>query len=321
MKKLITAACWLLSLSIILPLPALAFGQMTQPINITNAMRGQKINQELIIVNSDNKQIGVSFSAEGQIKDWVQFYQPKDLKTAVTTATIPAKSNLNMIAIIAVPDGVANGEYTGVISATNALDKDLNNDKASASLSQKIDRQVTVKVTDKENIKLAVSVIPENYDVALNEALKIRIIYDNQSNINLNPQISFKIKQGDQTVYNVIYPYPDGEETVNSMGQHEIPALSIPTTSLSKGKYLAQLQFMRGDQVLAEEEFGFSVGSNRAVLGTKIFNLYSGKLLLVVALALIIVLAFFGKQIKSKFISKKEATIKLRQSRKKMSNT
>lgn len=283
----------------VLPISASALGQMSQPINITDAIRGQKINQELIVVNNENKQIWVEFTASGDIKDWVKFYLPSDLKNSLATTTAESGKNLNMIAIFSIPNDIPNGEYKGFVSVSNMPDLYVNKEQSGSSVTQKIDRQVTIKISDQETVKLEASVIPETYDLSQNQDLKVRIIYDNQSNISLSPSISFKIKNDKQTVYNVIYPYPDGVPAVNSRGYFEIPALKIPTTGIAKGEYLAQLQFLRGDKVLSEKQFGFSIGTQDSTFATKITDLFDGKsggLLALAALAIIIIIGMMVKR-------------------------
>lgn len=302
MKKKFQIFAFILASVLVLPLAASALGQMSQPINITDAIRGQKINQELIVVNNENKQIWVEFTASGDIKDWVKFYLPTDLNNPLATTTAEEGKNLNMIAVFSIPNDIPNGEYKGFVSVSNMPDLYVAKDQSGSSVTQKIDRQVTIKISDQESVKLEVSVIPETYDLSQNQDLNVRIIYDNQSNISLSPSISFKIKtsnQDEKTVYNVIYPYPDSVAAVNSRGYFEIPALKIPTTGIVKGEYVAQLQFLRGDKVLIEKQFSFSIGTQGSAFATKITDLFDGKsggLLALAALAIIIIIGMMVKR-------------------------
>jgi len=299
---------FILTVFLVLPISASALGQMSQPINLTNAMRGQQINQEMIVVNNDDKQIIAEFSASGQIKDWVKFYLPGDLKNFKATTTIEARTNLNLIAVFSIPQDIPNGEYKGFISVANLPDLYVAKDQSSASLTQKIDRQVTIKISDTETVNLAVSVIPETYDLTLNQPLNVRIIYDNQSNVSLTPAINFKIKKDEQTVYNVIYPYPEGVAPVNSRAYFEIPALSIPTAGLAAGQYSAQLQFLRADKVLEEKQFGFSLGSPTSASGEKAAGFFGGKLNGWLGLLAVILVIIIGLLVKRKLDIRKKSS-------------
>lgn len=286
------------------PVSVLALGQMSEPINITNALRGAQINQEIIAVNTDAKPITVVLTAAGDIKDWVKFYKPGDLKNSVATTTIPAQANLNMVAVISVPANAPNGEYKGALSVTSVPDKAAQTDQSSAAMSQKIDRQVTIKVSDTETVVLEASVIPKSFDIKPGDPLSVRIIYDNRGNISLTPSINFKIKTNDdaaKTVYNVIYPFPDNESAINPQAIQEISALEIPTTNLANGKYLTQLSFMRSDKVILDKQFAFSIGTQSSALTG---NLGSSKMIWLYVLLAVILLVIAGWFLKNRMNSK-----------------
>ena len=293
------------------PASVFALGQMSQPINISDGLRGQKINQQIIVINNEQKKAIVEFSASGQIKDWVKFYNPQDLKNPVSTSSIEVGKNLSMTAVFSIPNDVPNGEYKGLVSVSSVPDQYVAKEQSSASVRQKIDRQVAIKISDSEVLKLDVSVIPETYDLTLNQPLNVRIIYDNQSNIRLTPSISFKIKQNEQTVYNVIYPYPDNAAPVNSKGNFEIPALKIPTDNLAKGEYYAQLQFLKGDKVLVEKQFGFSIGGGAVFSTTGIRDIFKNNLVWLFGLIALMILALIAWQAKKNPNIKKDIVKRL----------
>lgn len=304
---------FILAIFLILPISASALGQMSQPINITNALRGEKIHQEIIAVNTEDKQIAIELTAGGDIKDWVKFYMPKDLNNPIATTTIPGKSNLNMTAVFSIPAETPNGEYKGVVSVTRMPDLYKPKDESSASLAQKIDRQVTIKVSDQEVISLEASVIPKTYDIKMGEPLSVRVIYDNRSNISLKPLINFKIKTNDQSekvVYNVIYPYPEGEPAVNPQAIQEIPALEVPTMNITSGEYVAYLEFLRGDKVILEKRFGFTIGAQSFVFTTKIIDLIKNNLNGILGLLAVILLVIVGLMMKRNMDLRKSFTKK-----------
>ncbi len=324
MMKIIKFFAFILAACLVLPLSASALGQMSEPIDIKDAMRGQQINQEIIVINNEDKKIAVEFTASGQIEGWVKFYKPGDLKNQVSTTSAEVGKNLNMIAVFSIPNDIPNGEYTGYVSVSNLPDLYVDKNQSGASLTQKIDRQVTIKISDTENVKLEVSVIPETYDIGLNQPLKVRVIYDNQSNISLTPSVSFKIKTADEegkTVYNVIYPYPEGVAAVNSRGYFEIPALEIPTTGIAKGKYLAQLQFIRGDKSLIDKQFSFSVGAPSSAFASKIGAIFGGNSIWLFGLLALILLGIAGWLYKKNSNLKQSLKIKFKNLKKKFART
>lgn len=281
-----------------------AIGLVTQPIVISNALRGQKVQESLTIVNSENQLVLVNFVSEGQVKDWVKFYQEDNEKTAVSSTTIAARTNLKIRAIISIPADVANGEYKGALSIIKAADAKYTKDESVTSIAQKISRSVTIKISDSEILKLAASVIPKTFDLLPNEPLSVRIIYDNQSNISLRPSIGFKIVNEEKTVYNAIFPYPESEPDVKSRAIYEIPALEIPLSNVPTGDYQAKLEFMRGDKVILENHFALTIGGQKALvsntalgnsdISSKIMPFFRNNLSWLIVLFIILVAAFAG---------------------------
>ena len=257
---------------------AAAIGQMTAPIIIENAMRGEDVHQAITAVNTDPRPAVIQFSAGGQIEKWTKFYLVSDLKNPISTSTVASSSNFTVTAVFSVPADAANGEYSGAISVTKLADELEAKNESQTSIAQKIDREVVIKVSDQEKISLQISVIPKKYNLLPGEPMEIRIIYDNQSNVQLKPAINIKLQNAEKIWQNVIYPYPDGVEAVKSLGRQEIPALSIQTLGLPNGRFAANLIFTRGEETLAEKEFSFSIGPSSLVGTLSVSNWFAGKL-------------------------------------------
>ncbi|MCU0679675.1 MAG: hypothetical protein MUC28_04500 [Planctomycetes bacterium] len=243
------------------PLTSFAIGQLTQPIIINDALRGKEYTEKLTLLNSDKIELTYELKASGQIADWVTFYEKTDidLKDTITKIQVPPEAYTDATVKFAIPADAANGEYKGEV-AVNYTPAVGGNATTSTNLTQSIGRSVTINVSDKEVINLTVSVIPEKFDFLPGESLPIRVIYDNQSNIGLSPQIDLKIKNSEQTVYSAIFPYPDSAPAVKPGTQYEIPSLTIPSAGWANGSYIAALSFFHAGNKIGEEQFTFSVG-------------------------------------------------------------
>ncbi len=270
-----------------------AIGQMSQPIVVEDAVRGQEIVETLTLFSSENVAKEFGLSADGDIKTWVKFYEIEDVKfeNPIENIVIPEKSNANAKVIITVPDDTPNGIYEGNI---NLLSKPVENDKtdgSSASVAQSVGRQVTITVTDNELIDFTVSVIPEKYDIEKNESLPVRFIFQNNGNVKISPQIQVKIKEleGDKIFSNAIFPYPDGEPPVKPGDYYEIPKLEIPTTNVGNGRYWMQFSFIVNGEVVKEGAFRFTVGRSGKILGA-VFSGFSNGILSRVGLIILAVL-------------------------------
>ena len=296
----------LIALSLLLlPKFVFALGQMTEPIIIKNALRGEKIQQEIIAVNSDKQPMAVKFSADGQIKEWAKFFLPEDLESRIATATIPAQGTFRVIAILDIPVDAANAEYKGAISVSSISDGVIEREESGAAVLQKIDRLVAVTVSGKEEINLKnTSVIPGDYDLNIGEPLSIRIIYDNQGNVSMSPQVRLKIKKDNKNVYDIIYPYPEEEPAVNPGSRHEISPIQARADEWEEGKYSAELSFYHKDDLFLEKEFKFSISEkNSFSMSGAVGKLISYWSLIIVALALIAVIIW---QIKKNIKIRKE---------------
>ncbi len=304
MKKIFTILSIFVLLFVTSAPQVLAIGQITEPIVIKDGLRGQEIVSTLTLLNSEKTQKIIGIVAEGQIADWANFYNKddKDYQTPIKEIAIAAGQYLDVAVLLKIPADTANGDYVGEVSVVYNPDQATSkSDESSSTVAQKISRAVKISVSDKENISLDVSVIPNKFDYAPGEALNVRIIYDNQSNILLSPSIQFKIKQDDKTIYNVIYPYPENETAVRSMSLHEIPAINLSSDNFGTGKFLAELTFLKGDQTLTTKNFSFSIGNAGVVAGLKIL---SPKFLLPLGIGIVVLILIIFAVLKVKKIIK-----------------
>lgn len=258
-KKMIKAFFTIL-LILCLPITAGAIGQTTDPIVINNALRGKEYQQTMIVVNTEKTDAKIGFSAEGQIGEWAHFYKLGDLKTEFGGITMKPGEVRNVSVVFKIPDGTPNGKYKGFVSAVKRSDSDGAIEGSGSAVSQKINREVTITVNDKESVAFEVSVIPQTYDLKNDELLSIRLIYDNRGNVSIAPQAQIKIKNETETIHNSIYPYPESETPVKPGEIREIPAIVIPTSKLEKGKYMAEMAFSEGGEIIYSKNFEFSIG-------------------------------------------------------------
>ena len=72
--------------------------------------------------------------------------------------------------------------------------------------------------------------------------------------------------------------------------------------NLAEGKYLAQLEFMRGDKVILEKQFGFSIGNvNAGASGSS-----SKSLIWLIGLIVLVIIIFTANQFrKAKGLNRK----------------
>jgi uncharacterized membrane protein len=261
MKKALFGILAIFAFLFVLPQAVLGIGQTTDPIIINDALRGQTFQKEVIIVNSEKTKSVIEVLAEGDIAEWAKFFDKSDLTNPITEITMDAGVTKNILAEIAIPEDVKNGKYAGFIGVTKKTENEISSE-SSASVAQKINRKVEITVSDVENISIKVSVIPEKYDLEEKESLKVRLIYDNQGNVAVRPDMNVKIKKEDKILFSITYPFSEETQSIKPKAVSEVPGIEIPTATLEKGSYAAEIDFVVDQKIISMESFRFSIGAS-----------------------------------------------------------
>lgn len=235
---------------------------MTEPIVIKDILRGQESLVTLILLNSEDKEVTYGLKAEGQIAKWVSFYKIDDnnLQNPITEIKMPIKNFADAKIKFSIPKDMPNGKYTGKVLAFLASSGEIQNDQTSVNVSQQVGRDVTITVTDKETVQLKAAFIPATYDIQQGKPLKIRVLYDNQGNVAVKPDLQIKITKEGSTLYNAIFPYPEAEEAVRAYAIKEIYPIEWQTIGNEKGNYNVELKVSLNGKEIQKESFGFSIG-------------------------------------------------------------
>jgi hypothetical protein len=266
MKKNIYLLIPLMVLSFILPQTVFGIGQMTKPIVLQDVLWGQEVTAILKFHNSEDKEITFQLRADGEISDWASFYKIEDenFENPITDIQIPSESFLKAIVKFKVPEETPNGEYIGEVAIMTTPSGEEDIDNVGASVFQRVAREVRITVTDEEIIQFDTAIIPLRYDVKSGEPLKIKVIYDNQSNVSIKPSIQLKITQistGKVVQSTIIYPYPENENPVRSFERKVFENLiEWSTAGQENGRYRAEIKVLLNSQVIEEDDFKFTVG-------------------------------------------------------------
>lgn len=248
----------------VIPISTFAIGMMTKPIVFENVLRGQTVEETLTVLNSDDQDIIYQLSASGEIKEWTKFYQKddKNLENPITEISVPANSKLNLIVAFTIPEDTPNGTYTGEVAIATVPGTG-NKEKMSVSIAQRVSRQVSIAVTDKEILDFDTSIIPNKYSLASGDPLIIKVIYTNNGNVSIKPDIHLKIiriKTG-EVIHNAIYPYPENEAAVKPFERKILPEfIKWQTAGYPKERYRAEIEVLLNGKKYFEKSFRFRVG-------------------------------------------------------------
>lgn len=244
-----------------LPLETSAISQITDPINISNASRGAVYDETVAIINPDNRTAQINLCATGDISGWVKFYETPDSQQTVEKLDFPPNSKKDIIARIAIPTTIPNGNYNGSIRIFSASENLNNNEEPVGPPSEGIDRGVRININGEENISFDASVAAENYDVNRGDPIKIKVIYQNNGDVDISPEIELQIKNSDnKAVYNEKFSYSADTPRIIPNSSAQIPLIKIPTDNFDSGRYKATLKIFQGEKNI-EKDFDFSVGT------------------------------------------------------------
>ncbi len=300
--------------SLVLPQGALGIGQITQPIIFKDILKGQTMESDLILYNSADKELIYQLNADGKIKDWASFYSIGNAKDPISEISVPAKSNIKAKVRFAVPQDALNGEYSGEVAILAAPEKNKNEATTNVSVGSRIGRPVSITVTGKEIIKFSAFVTPKTYFIEIGKPLEINAKYYNTGNVAIKPDLKIRISKDGQSVFNVIFPYPENEEAVKPMGSKIIPVV-WQSAGQPEGLYKTEITVLLDSAVIQEDEFTFTVGeydynsNNNWLLGS-ISSIGGGQALSILTLIggfLLMLTIFFSRKkiLKKKTLRKK----------------
>ena len=292
----------------------LSIGQMTKPIIVRDVLRGQEITDILKIFNSESEEATYRLKAEGSIEKWASFYkiEDEDMENSITEIQIPPESYIDVTVKFNIPGDIPNGEYSGEVAVISVPKDDPDTGKVGASVFQRIGREVLIAVTDREIVKLDATIIPLKYGVKEGDPLKIKIIYDNQGNISVKPEVQLKITKDGKSIFNAIFPYPEGIDPIKPRERRVIPLIEWLTAGQKNGRYQAEVEILYNNKVMEKDDFHFTIGTyydDNNKLFAAVALIGGGNLILGWFIIGTILLAVAGV---TAFITKKRMPLKIR---------
>jgi len=242
---------------------ALAIGMLTDPLIIENTLRGSEIIDSITLLNSENKEIAYELKAEGKIANWVSFYSFDDalMQNPITQVKLLPKGNVNVKVKIALPNSLPNGVYKGELAIYTIPVDNENSTSNYVLVKQRVGREVEINVTDKEITDLKASIIPLKYAVAKNKPLQIKMVYENNGNVQVRPDVRLVIEKAGQVIFEAVFPYPTTEAPVMPREQKTMDKfIEWQTAPQDNGKYIAKVQVLLNNEIIEENDFAFEVG-------------------------------------------------------------
>ena len=276
-----------------LPMLASATGILSEPIEIENARRGQTHWEDLLLMNSDGKEIIFELSAEGILANWVEFYSADNTKDPITKIAVAPNTNLGIKAKFSIPDNVANGKYQGqLISKTAVSPREMSGD-AVMNIVKRFGRDASITVTDNQILDFNTIFIPVSYSVAQGDVFRVKMIHENHGNVDIKPNVELRISQNGEEIFKAVFPYPDNDDQIQPNERKEIEnQIEWRTKGYDLGNYDVTLSTFHDDKLNQKEEFMISIAAEKNGIASLIsgINNFNNKNLLVWVVAASLVL-------------------------------
>ena len=247
--------------SVFMPLAALAIGQISSPIVVDNAIRGQVYRQAISLFNSADTEENFTLAAKGDIAGWMAFYN-LDGTGPIDNITIPANSKSQAIVEFKIPDATANGIYEGSVAFSLKA-----KEGTKERVSQQLSRKVAITVTDIQEISGNVLITAAKTAVAAGTPFEVKASCFNTGNVTIKPTIELDVapEQG-KSIFDVIFPYPKDKTGIMPGQAGEITAQWL-TASQALGKYTAHATVVLGNTVKKQDlEFEVVPSANAAAM-------------------------------------------------------
>jgi len=257
----------------LLPMLASATGILSEPIEVENARRGQTHWEDLLLMNSDGKEIIFELSAEGILANWVEFYSADNTKDPITKIAVAPNTNLGIKAKFSIPDNVANGKYQGqLISKTAVSPREMSGD-AVMNIVKRFGRDVSITVTDNQILDFNTIFIPVSYSVAQGDVFRVRMIHENHGNVDIKPNVELRISQNGEEIFKAVFPYPDNDGLIQPNERKEIEnQIEWRTKGYDLGNYDVVLSTFHNDKLNQKEEFMINIGTDKKGLASLVFG-------------------------------------------------
>lgn len=259
-----------------------AVGIMANPIDVQNARSGQTYWDELLFMNPEDDPVSFDLSAEGSIAKWTTFYSKDDLKMPITRLTVPARTNLAAKIKIEIPEKTPNNMYFGKLVGITSTSQDESSSKNLVQIRQKLDRDITIAVTNNQVVQFATTFIPLEYSIDKNELFVVKVIHENTGNIDITPDVELRVSKDGKDIFRSIFPYPDDLEPIQPNSRKEITDQVVwQTRGYDSGEYNISLSTCIDNSVCQKDEFPISIGHNKnaGFLSAALAKAFSGNMI------------------------------------------
>jgi hypothetical protein len=226
-----------------------------QGITITDALRGNTYEKNITIFNPDTEEKTCELSDYGDISGWASYYLPDDPDTAITSVTVPARTEhgvgtRTLTVKITIPADTPNGAYEGqlIISAIAGT-----GEEGQVGVGMQVPVAVSIEVTGTQIISGQVNNILVD-DVEVGYPLRIIVQFQNTGNVAAGPTIETTITYEGDEVDNF-----SSNGTKVAPGKSGNIEVEWDTTGNAPAEYTAKVVVSLGGEILMEKDLTFNI--------------------------------------------------------------
>jgi len=154
--------------------------------------------------------------------------------------------------------------YFGKLVGITATSQEESSSKNSVQIKQKLDRDITITVTNNQIVQFNTTFIPLEYSIGKDEPFVVKVIHENNGNVDIAPNVELRVSKGGEVIFKSIFPYPDGVGPIQPNSRKEITDQVVwQTKGYDSGEYNISLSACIDNSICQKDEFPISIGNNK----------------------------------------------------------
>jgi hypothetical protein len=230
----------------------MGLGVSPSELEIHNALRGGECEKTVTIFNTGDDAGNFSLSAEGEIKEWIHFYDMNEPTMPITNIGIQGGDKALILVKFRIPEDAASRNYTSRINI-QSIPKDIGVEGSGQTMKVQMSVNVLLEVTGTQILAGVVKSITTG-DTEVNHPLRINIEFKNTGNVVAKPEIAVKITKDETMVDEFTH-----SETGVKVESKELIPVEWDTIGKESGDYEANVTVSLGGEILAIKELQFKL--------------------------------------------------------------
>jgi len=95
--------------------------------------------------------------------------------------------------------------YFGKLVGITATSQEESSSKNSVQIKQKLDRDITITVTNNQIVQFNTTFIPLEYSIGKDEPFVVKVIHENNGNVDIAPNVELRVSKGGEVIFKSIF--------------------------------------------------------------------------------------------------------------------